>query len=130
MKDKFTINFSEKFISTLSLFTSISTLFCCALPTLLVTLGLGATMVSLTSTFPALIWLGEHKVQLFIFSFIMLFVSSILFYSQRNVPCPIDPKRRDACIRGRKWSRIVLILSWSFLSTGFFFAFLAESIFY
>lgn len=129
MKERFTNNYGQKLISTVSLFTSLSTLFCCALPALLVTLGMGATMVSLTSAFPGLIWLGDHKIQLFIFSFVMLSVSSILFFSQRNAPCPIDPKLRDACIRGRKWSKYVLILSWLFLMIGFFFAYIAVFIF-
>src|SRR5215467_7039533 len=44
-----------------SLFTSLETLLCCALPSLLVFLGLGATVASIVSTAPWLITLSRHK---------------------------------------------------------------------
>lgn len=116
----------ERFTSYLGLFTSLSTLLCCALPALLVSLGMGATMISLTSAIPQIIWVGEHKNFVFSFAVIMLSISSFLAYKNRNAPCPIDPKLRDACLRGRKYSKNVLILSWIALSVGFFFAFLAQ----
>ena len=63
-------------ISFLGLFTSMSTLICCALPALLVSLGLGATMVGLVSSVPQLIWISENKVMVFGLSFVMLCLSS------------------------------------------------------
>ena len=39
-------------LNYLSLFTSLSTLLCCALPSLLVLLGLGATVASVLSRYP------------------------------------------------------------------------------
>lgn len=107
-----------------------STLLCCALPALLVSLGLGASMVALTKAIPQITWIGEHKDYVFGFAFLMLLISSILTYKNRNTPdnitCPIDPKLRDACLRGRKYSKNVLILSWVALGVGFFFAYLAQ----
>jgi len=44
----------------LVLFTSSATLICCALPILLVTLGLGAVSASLFSTLPFLVVLAWH----------------------------------------------------------------------
>lgn len=119
-------SFKEIFTGYLGLFTSVGTLLCCALPALLVSLGLGATMITLTSAFPQIIWVGENKNLVFSFAFIMLSISSFMTYRNRNAPCPIDPKLRDACIRGRKYSLTVLILSWVALSVGFFFAFVAQ----
>lgn len=116
----------EAFTGYLGLFTSVGTLLCCALPALLVSLGLGASMVSLTNAFPQIIWIGEYKNFVFSFAFFMLSVSSILTYKNRDAPCPIDPKLREACLRGRKYAKTVLILGWSFLSVGFFFAFIAQ----
>ena len=45
-------------LSYLSLFTSLSTLLCCALPSLFVLLGLGATVASLLSQAPWLVAMG------------------------------------------------------------------------
>src|SRR5437016_11513304 len=45
----------------LSLFTSLGTLLCCALPALLVLVGLGATVASVVSSAPWLITLSRHK---------------------------------------------------------------------
>jgi hypothetical protein len=46
----------------LSLFTSLSTLLGCALPSLLVLFGLGATVASFLSVAPWLVTLSRHKV--------------------------------------------------------------------
>lgn len=119
-------SFKEGLSAYLGLFTSMGTLLCCALPALLVSLGMGASMVALTKAIPQITWIGEHKNYVFGFAFFMLLISSILTYKNRNAPCPIDPKLRDACLRGRKYSKNVLILGWVALSVGFFFAYLAQ----
>ena len=49
------------FSSLLSLFASSSTLICCAMPALLVSLGAGATLASLVAIFPKIVWISEHK---------------------------------------------------------------------
>ena len=115
----------EKFLNSLALFGSAGTLLCCALPALLVSLGAGATMLSLTTAFPQLIWIGEHKTYVFVFAFLMLTLSSGLAWRNRNAPCPLDPRLRDACIRGRQFSRMTLMVSWLFFTIGFFFSYVA-----
>lgn len=62
-------------ITWLTLFASAGTLVCCALPIILVTLGLGATVAALTSSFPILIKLSQHKEWVFAFSGAMLMLS-------------------------------------------------------
>lgn len=119
-------SFKESFTGYLGLFTSVGTLLCCALPALLVSLGMGASMITLTNAIPQITWIGENKVYVFSFAFILLIISSVFTYKNRNAPCPIDPKLRDACLRGRKYSKIVLILGWAALTVGFFFAFIAQ----
>ena len=52
-------------VNILSLFTSGSTLICCALPATLVAIGSAATLASLVSSFPQLIWISEHKALVF-----------------------------------------------------------------
>lgn len=88
-----------------------STLICCALPALFVSIGLGATMVGLVTTFPSLIWLSENKLLVFAGSFIMLSASMYMQYRARFLPCPIDPDEARACTTARMWSKRVTIFS-------------------
>lgn len=115
-------------ISTIALFGSFSTLLCCALPALLVSLGAGAAVIGLVSTFPQLIWLSQHKVGLFTFAGIMLTVSAIMRYLNRGAPCPADPAQAKACMRLRRWSRGVFIFSLIMYLLGFYFAFIAAKL--
>ena len=48
-----------------SLFSSFSTLICCALPSVLVLLGMGTTVASLLSAAPWLVSLSRHKIWTF-----------------------------------------------------------------
>jgi hypothetical protein len=52
-------------LSYVSLFTSFGTLLCCALPSLLVLLGLGATVASFLTAVPWLVTLSRHKTWVF-----------------------------------------------------------------
>ena len=115
-------------ISTLALFGSFGTLFCCALPALLVSIGAGAAVIGLVSTFPQLIWLSEHKIGLFIFAGVMLTLSGIMRYITRNAPCPADPAKAKSCKRMRRISFWVFFFSLGLYLIGFFFAFIAHQI--
>ena len=124
-------NIFKQFISpSLSLFTSLSTLICCALPTFLVTLGMGASMVSLISLFPWLLVLSEYKIQIFFVAGLLLLISFYLFWKGRNAPCPIDPIQAKMCLKLRFTNLIILIISSTIFIIGFFFAFIAVNIFY
>ena len=116
----------HKFLTTLSLFTSFSTLICCALPALLVTLGMGATMIGLVHNVPELIWFSAHKKYFFAFSGAMLLFTGIMQWKNRNAPCPIDAKKAEACSNLRKTSKWVYAVSLVIYSIGFFFAFIAQ----
>jgi hypothetical protein len=109
--------------SLLSLFASSSTLICCALPALLVALGAGAALATLVGAFPQIVWLSEHKVELFIFAGLMLAASGALQWINRNAPCPVDPALRNACLRTRKVSLRVYWVSVGIYLLGGFFAF-------
>jgi hypothetical protein len=71
-------------LSYLSLFTSLGTLLCCALPSLLVLLGLGATVASFLSAVPWLVTLARHKVWVFTVSGAL--IASDFFYIYRLSP--------------------------------------------
>jgi hypothetical protein len=111
--------------SFLSLFTSGSTLICCALPALLVSIGAGAAMAGLVSSFPQIVWLSEHKVALFIIAGIMLAGAGVLQWRARSLPCPTDPVLAAACMRTRKISTVIYWFSVVMFAIGFFFAFIA-----
>lgn len=93
------------------LFVSSSTLVCCAIPALLVALGAGATLSTFVSIFPKIVWISEHKVEVFIFAGVMLTIGGYMQWRARFAPCPTDPLLRDACMRTRKASLIVYSLS-------------------
>lgn len=109
----------------LTLFTSMSTLICCALPALLVSVGLGAVMAGLASNVPGLVWISEHKLGVFSIAAAMLALNGFFLWMNRNTPCPIDPKLRATCIKGRQVSKIVYFVSLGIFGTGAFFAYLA-----
>ena len=127
MADNF---YKHTLLPTLSLFTSVGTLVCCALPALFVTLGMGAALAGFVSTAPWLVALSEYKVFVFIFAGILLAAAAIFQYRARNAPCPADPASAAACMRLRKFSVVVLVVSILIYTIGFFFAFIASKIFY
>ena len=115
--------------SYLSLFTSFGTVFCCALPSLLVSIGMGATFAGLVGIFPQIVWLSENKILVFSISGILILISFRLLYVSRHAPCPIDPDQAKTCAISRKWSIRVIAISAILWACGFFFAFLAPLIF-
>ncbi len=113
----------------LSIFTSTSTLICCALPALLVALGAGATLASLIGAVPQLVWVSEHKTAVFIIAGLMLAIAGWFQYRARFLPCPADPALAAACTRQRKVSQVIYAVSVVIYLIGGFFAFLAPLIF-
>lgn len=112
----------SRLVSFLSLFTSVGTLLCCAIPSTLVLLGFGATLASFLSKFPQLIWLSEHKEIVFGSSLGMLCLG---FFFQRHgykKACPID--QRENCERTKSWAGPVLYVSLVINFIGAFYAFL------
>jgi hypothetical protein len=109
--------------SVLSLFASSSTLVCCALPALLVALGAGAALSSLVSVFPQVVWLSEHKLELFSGAGLALAASGWLQWRNRTAPCPADPALRDACLSTRRTSWRLYLFSVAVYAVGGWFAF-------
>ncbi|HTL11716.1 MAG TPA: hypothetical protein VL588_04475 [Bdellovibrionota bacterium] len=113
----------SRILAVLSLFTSVSTLLCCALPALFVTLGFGATFAGILGAVPQLIWVSEHKGLVFGMGAGLLLVGGILQWRARNAPCPLDPKLAAACMSSRKWSRRLYLGSLALYAVGATFAF-------
>lgn len=115
----------ETLLPSLSLFTSIGTLLCCALPALMVTLGAGATLAGIVSAAPWLVALSKYKILTFGLSAIIILIAGFMRWHSRNAPCPVDATQAKACIRLRKISGIIYWLSVIFWCIGVFFAFMA-----
>ena len=111
-------------LTWLSLFASTGTLICCALPIILVTLGVGAAVAALTSAFPFLIILSQHKIWVFAFSGAMLGVSGWLLLRAGRI-CPSDPELRARCEKTQIWNQRVYLASLIIWNIGFFAAYLA-----
>jgi hypothetical protein len=118
----------QKILSFATLFLSLSTLICCALPALFVMLGAGATFASLLGIFPQLIWFSEHKGMVFFVAGMLLFANLVM---RIVVPprCPTDPKLAAECARAQRISGAIVKISLLAYLVGGFFAFVAPMIF-
>lgn len=113
----------QKGIVIFTLFTTTGTLVCCALPILFVTIGLGTTVVAMTSAFPFLMVLSQHKIWVFIFSGIMLFISGWLIFRSGRI-CPADGKSAQACHSANRWNKRIYWTSVVIWTIGFSAAYL------
>jgi len=112
----------------LALFASASTLICCALPALLVTIGAGAVMAGLAGNVPGLVFLSAHKGWVFTLAALLLAGAWYARWSTRNAPCPADPAKAKACARMRAFGGAALWVASILLAVGAFFAFFAAEL--
>jgi len=117
------MSLSNRGTSILSLLTSGSTLICCALPALLVSIGAGAALSSLVSAVPQLVWLSEHKAAVFGFAGAMLALAGALQWRARGLPCPFDPALAATCASARRSAWRIYLLSLALYLVGCLFAF-------
>jgi hypothetical protein len=110
-----------------SLFSSFGTLLCCALPSVLVLLGLGTTVASLLSAMPWLINLSRHKIWTFNISGVLISLSFVVTYwiaPHLRVEQVCDADDPSTCGEASKLSRVLLWFSAAIWSGGFFVAYL------
>ena len=114
--------------SFLSLFTSMGTLLCCALPSLFVLFGLGATVASVLSAAPWLVAMSHHKNWVFGIAGLLIGANFAYVYAlapglrARTRAC--DPNRPAACEIASRFSRAVLWCSAVLYAVGCFSAYL------
>lgn len=113
----------EKSVTVFTLFTTTGTLLCCALPIVFVTVGMGATVVAMTSTFPFLITIAQYKIWVFAFSGLMLAFSAWLMFRPGR-SCPTEPALAKACNTAYKWNKRIYWSSVVIWSIGFTAAYL------
>ncbi|MGH9772442.1 MAG: hypothetical protein ACRD4Q_12205 [Candidatus Acidiferrales bacterium] len=120
---------SGALLSYLSLFTSLGTLLCCALPSLLVLFGLGATVASFLSAAPWLVTLARHRVWVFTVAGVLIASDSFYVYSlsprlkAEGEACSIE-EGPTACDTATRVSRIALWVAAAIYAIGFFTAYL------
>ena len=115
-------------ISLGTLLASSATLVCCVLPAVLVSLGAGATLLSLVSALPQLIWLSEQKVLVFSLAALLLAVSGVMLWRARLLPCPVAPVEARACKRLRRTSLGIYATAVVAFAVGAAFAFLLPAL--
>lgn len=118
----------------LALFTSFGTLLCCALPSLLVLLGLGATVASFLSAVPWLVTLARHREIVFIVSGVLIGSDFVYVYwlSPRmkadGEACSIEDGP-TACDTATRVSRVALWIAAVIYAVGFFTAYMLAPLF-
>lgn len=107
-----------------TLLASGATLVCCVLPAVMVSLGAGATLVTLLSAAPQLVWLSEYKSVVFAVAALMLAFGGVSLWRARRLPCPADPRSARDCARLRRISAGVYVLALAAFVAGVMFAWL------
>lgn len=121
----------QKVLAFFSLFTSVGTLVCCALPALLVVLGMGAALSGIIGAVPQIVWLSEHKQWIFGIGGFLLAIGGFLQWKSKDLSCPVPDsklKTTEACESTRNWSRPAYFVSIAIYLIGGFFAFVAPLI--
>ena len=126
MKEKYV---QSPMVNFFALLSSSSTLLCCALPAILVSMGAGAVFANIISVFPALTVISRFKVEITIMTFIILVAVGVLHLKTAKMPCPADPSLGRACLKSRKRSRIVYYLSCIVFATASIFTFIVPEFF-
>ncbi len=117
-------------LPSLSLFTSVGTLLCCALPALLVTLSMGSVLAGLVGAAPWITAISDYKGVVFAVSGVLIVLAAFMQWRARHAPCPVNPSKAKMCSRLRKVNWIILGVAGFLYIAGFFFAFIAVHIFY
>lgn len=118
----------KKLFSVLALLGSVTTLLCCFLPVLLVSLGFGAAFAGLIGTFPQITLFSEHKVAVFLIGAILLSSAGVARWRSQSIACPVDPKLAEGCSTAKTWSDRILLIATIFYSLGFLFAFVLPAL--
>ncbi len=117
----------ENKLAFISLFGSVGTLLCCALPSLLVLAGLGTAVASILGSLPWLITVSKHKEIVFITSGLMIALNFLYVYnlaprlkSTGQACSPGD----DACHTASRITQVFLWISAFLYVVGVFTAFI------
>jgi hypothetical protein len=119
---------NERAANFFSLFASSSTLICCALPSLFVVLGAGASFASLLTVFPFLIVLSQYKLAISLTAFTTIALAGFAHYKTARLPCPADPELGRVCLQSRQRARLVYYVSVSIFAFATIFTYLVPRV--
>ena len=119
---------NERAANFFSLFASSSTLICCALPSLFVVLGAGASFASLLTVFPFLIVLSQYKLAISLTAFTTIALAGFAHYKTAHLPCPADPELGRVCLQSRRRARLVYYVSVSIFTFATIFTYLVPRV--
>lgn len=117
------LNSLDRQSAWLALFASTGTLICCALPIMLISIGLGAVVASTIFQFPFLVTLSDHPILMFGGSFVLLAVAG-WFAFIRPFQCPAEPVLAAKCQQAKIWNQRIWWSSVVLWLVGFFASFL------
>ena len=112
---------ASAYLGWLTLFFTTTTLVCCALPIVLVSLGLGAVMASLNLQFSGLVFIAQYKYWTLALSAMLLGFLAWLIWRPGQT-CPNNPLLAKACQQSKRWNVRMFNVSLVIWSTGFFFS--------
>lgn len=117
-----TPNWSDKpYLRWLTLFITGSTLLCCALPILLVSLGFGAVVANLNYNIHGLMFLAEYKFWTLSLSALLMMILAWMIW-RPNQHCPVDPALARICQKSKRWNKRLFKISITIWLIGFFFS--------
>jgi len=106
------------------LLSSLTTLLCCALPILLVSLGFGAVWATIYANFAAVGFIAQHKLWFFAGSAALIVLAAYALFRPGRA-CPADPVLAEKCRRADRWNRRLVLGSGAVWLAGFAAAYLA-----
>lgn len=111
----------KSYLRWLTLFVASSTLVCCVLPIVLVSLGFGAVAASLAYNIPGFVFLAEQKMWTLSLSALLLgFLAWMIWRPSQQ--CPADAQLAAYCQQAKRFNKHIFWLSVAIWSIGFFFS--------
>jgi len=100
-----------------ALILSFSTLICCVIPILLVSVGLGAVIAAIIGQLPVIAELTQYKLYFFIASGMLLTLTAWLIW-RPGKSCPSDPKLAALCNAVDVWNKRIFWTALTLWSIG------------
>ena len=109
---------NDKLLAWSALFLSSTSLFCCALPSLLVTLGMSSVVIFLTAHFQILVSISEYKFMLLLISGVLIILAQLQI-NQIQQKCAWQKGGENVCASFVTVQKTILFVAKILWSIGF-----------